>query len=765
MSPHWSAKWISYAYDPRQDLGVFAFRNRLNVTTAPNQLLVRVSADNRYKLYVNGHMVSFGPQRGDQRHWFYETVDLAPWLQEGENWIAALVWNFGWMAPMAQHTVRTGFVLDVLDETEIPRLGEGSWTPSTVTPDKGPESGLSSELEALRTPGKWEVARLDGWSFDMMHSGVGEFYIDIGPGEIYDAGRIPSDWEIGRPGGEWRSPHVISGAEVRGANGGGTPWMLTLRSLPSMRYRSRIEPPRVRRGFVGDSGGPGDGEPLSAAMNLEAGQKLLLDYTELLCAFPRLKASGAVGATVTLTYAESMWNPDGSKGNRNEVAGKEMRGYQDKVILGPGGASFEPAWWRTYRYLQIESDGPVTVESIDAIETGYPLEVESSFSADHPAVDPIWDVSVRTAERCAGETYFDCPYYEQLQYVGDTRIQALIGYYLGRDRTLQRNAVETLGWSLMENGLTQSRYPSRQTQVIPPFSLWWVLMRHDQRFYDRWNEPDPNDDDPIDNEGLDVANAFNALSGEPIDRTFWNFGDWVPDWRWGVPPGSARSTLHMLTLYLAHMATEIVLERGGPEAEQRRKTLAGYIFNQLERRDGLVRHGRDLDWKPSEHAEALFRILQGRLGIVPDPWPAEALERVGAARCTYYFQYYKHLAMRPADYMAELAPWREMIESGLSTFAENPEPVRSDCHAWSAHPILGFFQIVAGVTSAGPGWRKARIEPQPGSLRRFDARIAHLDGELRVAYENDHLTIETPVEAELVWQGKRAILVPGKHEV
>jgi len=153
------------------------------------------------------------------------------------------------------------------------------------------------------------------------------------------------------------------------------------------------------------------------------------------------------------------------------------------------------------------------------------------------------------------------------------------------------------------------------------------------------------------------------------------------------------------------------------------------------------------------------------VGLEPDPWPGQELEAAKAARCTYYFQYYKHLAMRPTDYLAELGPWKEMIENGLTTFAENPEPVRSDCHAWSAHPILGFFQLVAGVTSIAEGWRMARIEPRPGSLRRFEAKIAHFDGELKVSYEDGALAIDTPIPAELRWKGQVSRIAAGSHRL
>lgn len=770
----WDAKWVGYRYDPREDLGVFAFRNVLTLDAVPEDLKVRISADNRFKLYVNGIMVAFGPQRGDERHWFFDEIDLAPHLRSGENVIVALVWNFGWLAPMAQHTVRTAFVVD-LDAKVLPT-----------------EEKIAG---GLRTPGDWEVARVEGWDFEMMHSTIGDFYIDIGPGEIMKPHLLPNTQRLTPNTSVWSKPHIISHAEERFANGGGTPWMLITRTLPPMRYEKRTELPKARRGFAGDKA---DWEDWDG--KLVPGQKVLLDYGELLCAYPRLVVSGPVGSNLTLTYAEALWQPDGGKGNRNDVEGKEMRGYQDKLVLGEKPSEYEPLWWRTYRYLLIElnrstplhpssvtrdpsnvapeasrrektEEGEVAiVHSLDAIETGYPLKIDSTFTADDPLIKPIWDVSVRTAERCAGETYFDCPYYEQLQYAGDTRIQALIGYYVGTDRQLQRNAVETLGWSMMENGLTQSRYPSRQTQVIPPFSLWWVLMMYDQMLYDThrshgWQA------------AMMASDVIDGVYRALIDKQFWNFADWVPEWRWGVPPDCGYSMncfltetariakMKKLSRSIFSVGDEIAIQMDEEEADDHLDHFRESLEEDVEFEDGLVRHIADEEWTPSEHTEALFRQYQMILGMEPSPWPYAALERANAAKCTYYFSYYKHLAMQPDDYLAQLGPWKEMIESGLSTFAENPEPTRSDCHAWSAHPILGFFQLIAGVTSISPAWKKARIAPKPGSLRRFDARIAHPDGELRVAYEGGKLSIDTPVPAELVWLGKKKKLRPGRHEI
>lgn len=722
MPSVWTAKWISYVYDPQEDLGVFEFQ-RVFQSKKGGPVAIRISADQRYKLYLNGKLVGFGPQRGDLQHWFYESYDLE--TQVGENELVAVVWNFGYLSPMAQISARTAFVCEDIDSGN------------------------------LSTPGEWEVRRFAGWDFAMMHNGIGDYYIDVGPGEVRDFRAKPN---------EWSKPNLIGAAEDRGVSGGGTAWMLTPRTIPAMLYEDSGLMPRDRTAEWNPDAVPGTS---------------LLDFGQLLCAYPVLKAMGPAGTQVKLTFAEALWQGHIQKGNRNEVAGKVFHGYQDRVILSGGEDVFEPLWWRTFRYVLVEvldaEGNPLDGVKFElgAINTGYPLPQESSFEADNPWVQPIWDVSVRTAERCAGETYFDCPYYEQLQYVGDTRIQALIGYYLGRDRALQRNAIETLGWSAMENGLTWSRYPSRQTQIIPPFSLWWVMMMWDQMLYDTHRTFEHVLAAQM------MGNVIEGYNHNAIDDRFWNFGDWVPSWKWGQPAAGANATMHRILANMARFAKMERISRGAfslidelLDEDVIGKNLSKYGSRQVgeyERVNGLVKDDADFDWEATEHAEALYRVYQMMAGQEPDPWPHVALEQANAAHCTYYFSYYKHLAMcggaNPPDYMELLRPWQEQIENGLTTFAENPEPTRSDCHAWSAHPILGFFQIVAGVTSTAPSWTRAKIRPNPGSLRRFVAKIAHPIDELAVIYEGERFEIDSPVPFTFEWKGQSQDFDVGHHRI
>ena len=111
-SRSWHASWVSHPIAPLREPIVLHFRHILNLPSVPPSYIVRVSADNRFILFVNGHRVGDGPARGDLTHWRYERFDLASLLHPGQNFITATVWNFGIYAPTAQISDRTAFLLE-----------------------------------------------------------------------------------------------------------------------------------------------------------------------------------------------------------------------------------------------------------------------------------------------------------------------------------------------------------------------------------------------------------------------------------------------------------------------------------------------------------------------------------------------------------------------------------------------------------------------------------------------------------------------------
>ncbi len=111
LNNSWQALWITVPTATSDGYGVYVFRKSVDLPSKPAKFVIHVSADNRYKLYVNEKFVSLGPARGDLSHWNYETVDISPYLKVGKNIIAAQVWNEGTYRPEAQISYRTGFIL------------------------------------------------------------------------------------------------------------------------------------------------------------------------------------------------------------------------------------------------------------------------------------------------------------------------------------------------------------------------------------------------------------------------------------------------------------------------------------------------------------------------------------------------------------------------------------------------------------------------------------------------------------------------------
>jgi hypothetical protein len=210
---------------------------------------------------------------------------------------------------------------------------------------------------------------------------------------------------------------------------------------------------------------------------------LLLDQGHLTSAFTVLATSGGAGSTVGLVYAEALKDAQGNKGNRNDIDGKAIAGVRDQFRTDGGKRRrFQTLWFRTYRFVQVEietGDEALRIHDLHGIFTAYPFELVARFDSDLAWLGNVWEINWRGARLCAWETYFDTPYYEQLQYVGDTRIQALITLYMSDDDRLVRQAIEHFDHSRIPEGITASRYPSDLGQYIPTFSPIWVAMVHD----------------------------------------------------------------------------------------------------------------------------------------------------------------------------------------------------------------------------------------------------------------------------------------------
>ena len=106
-----SVPWISYPSASITGYGVYHFRKSFDLENVPDQLVVHVSADNRYNLFVNGVRVCYGPAKGDLKTYKYDVIDIAGYLKSGKNVLAALVYNGGKDKPLSFISSQTAFML------------------------------------------------------------------------------------------------------------------------------------------------------------------------------------------------------------------------------------------------------------------------------------------------------------------------------------------------------------------------------------------------------------------------------------------------------------------------------------------------------------------------------------------------------------------------------------------------------------------------------------------------------------------------------
>ena len=126
----WKAKWI-WDKDNLTEKNVWmCFNKSVTLDEVPEKLIAHISADSKYWLYINGETATFegSVKRGpDKNSGYYDSVDIAPFLKEGENSISALVWY--WDSETSYSycgSGQGGFLFEAINE-DIAIISDKSW--------------------------------------------------------------------------------------------------------------------------------------------------------------------------------------------------------------------------------------------------------------------------------------------------------------------------------------------------------------------------------------------------------------------------------------------------------------------------------------------------------------------------------------------------------------------------------------------------------------------------------------------------------------
>ena len=108
-----NAKWIWCHSSPRADeYGEFYDRFQYD----GGNISVSISADSNYALFLNGIQISFGQYADYPYDKVYDTVDITPFCQKGENHLAVIVWYYGIDTTSVYYTGKAGLLYDVVCE-------------------------------------------------------------------------------------------------------------------------------------------------------------------------------------------------------------------------------------------------------------------------------------------------------------------------------------------------------------------------------------------------------------------------------------------------------------------------------------------------------------------------------------------------------------------------------------------------------------------------------------------------------------------------
>lgn len=760
----WTARWIDVPGTSGQDYGVYHFRRTFDLAAKPAAFRVHVSGDNRFELFANGVRVAWGPARGDLRHWRYETVDLAPQLRAGKNVLAAVVWNDGPYKAVAQIALRTGFVLE------------------------GDDASVNSGRN-------WKCTVDKAYTAQPLPRDQSTGYYALAANEKVDAAQYPWGWnQPDYDDSAWVAAREIGPALLTSTSDQSplrmleeSPIRLEEQTVERFAALRESTPAALSDGFLNGRG------PLTIPANSQI--SLLLDQGYETTAFPELTVSGGRGAQVDVRYAEALYLPrvpgkEREKGNRNEVDGKQFLGPFD-TYLADGGAHrlYRPLFWRTYRYVKVDvatAGEPLTIEDLHGVFTSYPFQRKAVFQVDNGAgpdreVQQILTVGWRTARLCAHETYMDCPFYEQLQYGGDARIQMLVSLYTAGDPSLMRNGITLLDSTRNADGLTYSRAPSNLVQYIPPFSLWWIGMVHDYLMYT---------DDPAFvrrmlpgvRSVLSYYESFEKPGGSLGRMPFWNFADWVDSWEGGEAPGDRDGSAAVFDLQLAlayDWGAGIEASVGNAGMAEAYRGKAAKLKAWVLAKDWDAARGLFADQPShrtySQHTNTLALLAH----LLPAAQGRAVFEKMIAdpslAQASIYFRAYTNAALREVglgdQYLEQLDPWRQILKNGLTTWAEKADPTRSDCHAWGASPNFELLRTVAGIDSMAPGFAHVRVAPNLGKLTSVHARMPHPKGAIDVVLvkAGAKLTVDVELPAgvtgEFDWAAQKKALAAGKNRL
>ncbi len=782
------------------------FRKSFTLVEVPARAPARITADSRYTLFVNGKAAYRGPIRSQPRRLYYDILDLAPYLQTGENVIAIYVRYYGfpksyWMPAVPNSTLgKTGVMVFevnlgaegwlVSDDTWKAHLSD-AWLDDHEAGEPIVSGGIPLEvLDARKLPAGWNSPSFDDSAWGSAQKvpavHIGGFAHTQPPTDPYGP-LYPRP--IAKLGGEALRPVSIITEQLKAQidTSSGSPVLRVARSI------SLPVDPAVRL----------DGFPFTFDIQNGGASRLVFDMGRIVSGFVQLEVRAPSGIVFEMCYTEDPIKggiePLGMRSGSRYIA----RGSQDRFDV------FDSNGFR-YAYVVVHGgSGQITVNSFSVQENLYPWQTGASFECSDEDLNCIFKAGIRTVQLNSHDSYIDCPTREQRAWVGDSVVHQMVHLATNLDWRLARHYL-TLGNSPRYDGILPMSVAGdiefSGGFTIPDWGLHWV-----HGVYNLYRFTGDRDAVkafmPTIERLLRWYVPYQTKEGVLKDVVEWNLVDWsslhVEDTSSILTAIWARGLLEFMEMaaWLDENASRRWAEglyakaKAGFEMfwDEKRGTYIDHVkdgipqkpISQLagalaicsglapqDRWAGIVRTITDPNklvvrsWTGSETGEySQEKIMKQMQGIYEADW--DVVNQIVMAEP--FLSYVVHDAVAAAG-LADLLPslymrWLQFLANGYDTIGEC-WGWGTHVHGWSCTPTRDMVFYTAGVFPAEPGYASARISPRLGGLAWVKASVPTPHGMITVHATADIGIVDSPVPFTLDLNGQEPQEFPaGHHEV
>lgn len=708
------AIWIWPAPFPNVDItnSYALFRVPFELDTVPQKAVFYITADQNYRLYVNGKFICKGPARGYQKSWPYDEVDIAPYLQKGKNIIAIRAYNAG--------------------RDTFGYVSEG-WAGVLYGIDFGNGKKIISNPKTKCVREEW--CDKDTFPYSMQLNNQEHIDMRKAPTEawkLYDFDdskwtTTANSWEA-----RWnRMPYytfeprftpfeeskIIESPKLIGENTGKT---------FSEDERVRNINVLISNEDQSHKSAHNDGDTITVPPSPKGTfRSYLFDLGRVQIGVPILEVKGAKGGEIIdITMDERVLDNLVLRNNYKQHCAVSI-GSRMIARAGDNYHEFYHAMGSRYMMIRVRANPDSTLEIKPSFRwEAYPLRSDGKFETSNPAADKIWKACEHTQRLCSLDAYVDTPWREQAQWWGDARVQAWNTFAMCNDPRLLWRGIRSIAMQTAPNGLTYGHAPTMAHHcILPDYSIIWILTLYD--YY--WQTGDASIFATYEKTIDGILSYFDGITDANglvrYDPRYWLFLDWSNVQRDGNP-----AILNLWLLYALDTVSDACAKNGYSAMSAKYAARAKVLRTAIEKNlvvGGLAIDGILPNGKPSKNngiqAQVLARMtnLKGfdferAKNEIMLPYLRGKLE-LSAPPSSYWIVYLYELLIDEGYgrevYADILKRWKEMGEYG-SAFEGFDWRTGSSSHAWTAHPLFLMPRILGGIRQKAPAWREVSFNPQ-----------------------------------------------------